>query len=660
MAVWFAFGFVFLLLPVWVRLYNRQIERGRAVTLLILLLGSLLAGCFSESDQVDPDVGPATDSQRHQTQQDNLEITPVNTERAPVVEPSDGYVGSSRCIKCHAEEHASWDESYHQSMTQLPNDETVLGDFNDVELQLDGVNYHLEHDEDGYWVRVNLGNGPERLQIKLLTGSHHMQLYWFALPDEVPPAGPKRILGLMPFSYLVSQKAWVPRRSTFMQPPVHTENFEIGRWNATCVRCHSTHPKADYFGKDNPLTTVTEFGISCEACHGPGKEHSEFYELGKPPDVGGPHQIVNPLDLDHRRASHVCANCHGATSVKQRADARLWHEEGNAFRPGDDLLEFRHLIRATKPDEAMTAELLQHDPRLFETVFWSDGMVRVTGREYSGLVESACHIEGELSCLTCHTMHNENAEQRPEEKVWNDDQLRIGMRTSQACINCHTQYTGNELTQHTHHMPKSQGSNCYNCHMPHTSYGLLKAARSHQISNPSVAETLQVGRQNACNNCHVDKPLQWTADHLHDWYGHEKVDLPDAHQKISSVVLQLLTGDAGQRALAAWALSWDPALEVSGRTWQGGILSYSLADPYDATRWMVVNSLKKLEPTVSESLTAQLGPGEAEAIKQKLLQHVEQEQVLPNVLRKPDGLLDINLLEFLLQQRNDRRTYLQE
>ena len=366
------------------------------------------------------------------------------------------------------------------------------------------------------------------------------------------------------------------------------------------------------------------------------------------------------MELDHRRASHVCANCHGATSVKQRGDAQVWHEQGSSFRPGDDLLEHRHLIRATKPTEAMTAELLQHDPTLFESVFWPDGMVRVTGREYSGLVESVCHVEGELSCLSCRTMHNAGAAKRSPDDPWNDDQLRVGMRSNKACIDCHQDYTGHKLAQHTHHLDASQGSKCYNCHMPHTSYGLLKAARSHQISNPPVTETLQVVRQNACNNCHIDKTLQWTADHLHEWYGHEKKELPDAHQKISSVVLALLAGDAGQRALAAWALSWEPALEASGRTWQGSLLAYGLNDPYDAPRWMAVNSLKKLEPTIDSKLTAQLSETEAEAIRQMLLARAENERPTQNVLRKPDGWLDINLLEFLWKQRNERRMYLQE
>ena len=34
--------------------------------------------------------------------------------------------------------------------------------------------------------------------------------------------------------------------------------------------------------------------------------------------------------------------------------------------------------------------------------FWSDGMVRVTGREYNGLLDTACIQKGKMSCLSCH------------------------------------------------------------------------------------------------------------------------------------------------------------------------------------------------------------------------------------------------------------------
>ena len=94
--------------------------------------------------------------------------------------------------------------------------------------------------------------------------------------------------------------------------------------------------------------------------------------------------------------------------------------------------------------------------------------------------------------------------------------------------------------------------------MPPTSYALLKAIRSHQISSPTVAASLETGRPNACNQCHLDKTLDWTAENLQKWYGVPKPKLSKEEKTVAASVLWTLKGDAGQRALMAWSLGWEP------------------------------------------------------------------------------------------------------
>src|SRR4029078_8568217 len=111
------------------------------------------------------------------------------------------------------------------------------------------------------------------------------------------------------------------------------------------------------------------------------------------------------------------------------------------------------------------------------------------------------------------------------------------------CLQCHAdeKYA---TRGHTHHEASSSGSRCYNCHMPHTTYGLLKAIRSHTIDIPSVAASVQVGRPNACNLCHGDQTLGWTARYLQEWYSIAPPDLEDDQRNISAAVLWALQGDA--------------------------------------------------------------------------------------------------------------------
>ena len=191
-------------------------------------------------------------------------------------------------------------------------------------------------------------------------------------------------------------------------------------------------------------------------------------------------------------------------------------------------------------------------------------MVRVSGREYNGLNRSPCFQHGTMSCTSCHDLHRADFDQ----DEWANDQLGKGMRTNKACIQCHTEYSKeDQLTSHTHHQATSYGSLCYNCHMPHTTYGLLKAIRSHQVSSPSVRETVEVGRPNACNQCHIDRTLSWTSNSLEDWYGISSPALSQDQQNYSATLHAALSGDAGQRVLAAWSLGWSAAHQASSTDW---------------------------------------------------------------------------------------------
>ena len=130
--------------------------------------------------------------------------------------------------------------------------------------------------------------------------------------------------------------------------------------------------------------------------------------------------------------------------------------------------------------------------------------------------------------------------------------------------------------------------------MPHTTFGLLKAIRSHQIDSPNVAAQLRSGRPQACNLCHLDKTLAWTADQLHEWYGQPVPPLSEQQESVSAMVLDVLSGDAGQRAIASWHMGWEPALETAGREWIAPCLLERLNDPYPAVRYNAIRSLRKL------------------------------------------------------------------
>jgi hypothetical protein len=69
--------------------------------------------------------------------------------------------------------------------------------------------------------------------------------------------------------------------------------------------------------------------------------------------------------------------------------------------------------------------------------------------------------------------------------------------------------------------------------------------------------------------------------------------LGGADQQVSSVLLNLLKGDAGQRALAAWHLGWDASVQIAGSEWQPRFLAELLDDPYSAVRYVAHQALQR-------------------------------------------------------------------
>ncbi|MCC7375236.1 MAG: cytochrome c3 family protein [Verrucomicrobiales bacterium] len=510
----------------------------------------------------------------------------------PAIGGPPGYLTSESCRECHTNEHASWHASFHRTMTQPVTAQTVLADFNQVRLETGGERFTLSRTNDEHWVAIEdldeiaatpPGQSPPppvHVRLAMLTGSHHMQVFWL-------PAGFGNAQIGFPFTWLVQDQRWAPRNSVFIRDPAAPAPVET--WNMSCIRCHVTagqprpRPEQETFE-----TRVGEFGIACEACHGPGERHVQLMhqfaetrrarpQAPKPADLA----VCQPAHLDHVRASHVCGQCHGMKWFDRHEG---WTEDGFRYRPGDDLESTTPIIRPSRvQDQPWVQAIVQKQPQLFREFFWPDGMIRVAGREYNGLLETACYQRGKMSCLTCHSLHEFDSP---------NDQLKPKATHDRVCFDCHqeTRFAG---PQHTHHAGGSSGSSCYNCHMPHTTYALLGGIRQHQIDSPRAATTLATGRPNACNLCHLDRSLAWTAQHLQSWYQQPSPDLGLEHRTVSAAARQLLAGDAGQRALIAWHMGWEPALAASGPGWMAPLLTRLLDDPYSAVRYIAAQSLRR-------------------------------------------------------------------
>jgi hypothetical protein len=525
----------------------------------------------------------------------------------PIQAPTGNYVGSAACRSCHPHQHGTWYDSYHRTMTQVATEKSVLGDFENVRLQGNGLSVKLFRQGKQFIVEMHVQHLKTTFvtPVVMTTGSHNRQAYWLATGEH------SRALTILPYMFLLEEQKWIPRHSGYINPRCLEEYPELAvlkadnrRWENACIRCHTTHGRRDAEAdKAGPTagvsgTQAVEFGISCEACHGPGAEHVRVnsnplrrYERRL---AGGPDaSIVNPARLPHDRSSEVCGQCHSVVMNRSHEAHQEWLRNGNTYRPGQDLSADRLNFIIRGRSDLMPAERPPEWRIPVENgAFWSDGMIRASGREYNGLLDSPCFQRGQMSCLSCHRMHQASDDPRKRHE-WADDQLGSGMEGNAACVQCHEKFTsGDQLTRHTHHAADSPGSNCYNCHMPFTTYGILKAIRSHQISSPSVQQSLQTGRPNACNQCHQDKTLAWTADLLARRHQIPKPKLSEDERRIAATALWALRGDAAQRALMAWSYGWADARAASGSHWQVPYLAQLLEDRYDAVRIIAHRSLR--------------------------------------------------------------------
>ena len=505
-----------------------------------------------------------------------------------------GYATSNRCEACHPEQYDTWHHGYHRTMTTYASPETIKGDFNNVHLVGGGYDVTLYRQGDDFMADMvdpvwqyevdfgqipppGPGEAPPRVQrrISLVTGSHHMQAYWV-------PTGIDNAQMSLPFTYLFEDHRWVPRGEVFLHPPGGRHQIQV--WNVSCIRCHSTGGQP--LAHTQPIQTrVAEMGVACEACHGPAGAHiaanqNPLRRYWLHLRGGADPTIVNPARLPALRASEVCGQCHSLTDVTDEIE----RGEGKTYQPGQDLEASMPLLRPLH----MTAALQKHmqdDPQYFGNYFWADGTGRVSSRDMSGLIESKCMKSGTLWCGTCHTFHNSDP----------NNLLSKDAATDAPCLRCHAKI-GSAITAHTHHASGSVGSHCYNCHMPHTIYGLLRAIRNHRIDSPVVTgKTGGSNRPNACNLCHVDKSLGWTAKALASWYGQPvPAGLVDDGQP--AAVEWLLSGDAVLRAVAAWHFGWADAQKTAPVADAMPYLVAALSDPYSAVRYVAGHAIQRIDP----------------------------------------------------------------
>lgn len=394
---------------------------------------------------------------------------PIDAERT--------FVGRQTCAQCHVEETERFLGSDHDKAMDLATDETVLGDFNNVTFENDGITSRLFRDGQRFMVHTEGEDGElQDFEVKYVFGVYPLQQYMveFDRDDSMDECEVAR-LQVLRISWNSRDNEWF-----YLRPPDVTDKLAADdplhwtgiaqRWQTMCADCHSTNLKRNFNTETAKYhTTFSEIDVSCEACHGPGSLHvklanktSMFW------DRRHGYGLAKLKGDDPEPQIQSCAPCHSRRGVMNED-----------FTAGSEFCDHYRL------------------ESLGEATYHDDGQIKDEVYVYGSFIQSKMYHKG-IRCTDCHDPHS----------------LKLKHPGNETCTSCHQHAAGKyDVPSHHHHAPGSEGAKCVNCHMPETTYMDVDPRRDHSLRVPRPDLSVSLGTPNACSHCHVrDRLKEMTAE----------------------------------------------------------------------------------------------------------------------------------------------------
>ncbi len=397
------------------------------------------------------------------------------------------FVGAKQCADCHQKEFNDWQGSHHEKSMQHTNNESVLGDFNQVTFQSNKFFKKGTDSTPEYWVNIKGEDGQfHDYQIKYTFGYTPLQQYMVEFDDGR--------IQLIPFAWDSRDKKDGGQRWFNLYPDrteKHQEFFWTNtgqNWNYMCADCHSTNLSKNFDVNSNSYNTqFSEINVACESCHGAASEHLLWLgnkdianfgfdrDLSKSVKGWQPKKdstTLAPKGVKHSQQVLTCAQCHSRRT--QISDNN--HVANNAF--GE-----RYLLDLISSEN-----------------YYSDGQVYNENFVYGSFSQSKMYQKG-VVCSNCHNPHS----------------AKLKLPVESLCLQCHQSNTYAQKSHHQH-SDSSTGAQCVNCHMPETTYMEIDARRDHGFHIPRPGLALQLGTPDTCLSCHNDKDSNWSLEKVNTWF----------------------------------------------------------------------------------------------------------------------------------------------
>ncbi len=386
------------------------------------------------------------------------------------------YVGSESCKSCHETEFSDWEGSHHDKAMMEADANSVLADFNTT-FTSQGVTSKFFTKDDKFFVNTEGLNGEYHdYEIIYTFGITPLQQYIVEFPD-----GKFQCLRT---AWNTEKKLWFdlyPDMKVVHDEWIHWSKGGLS-WNIMCSDCHSTLVKKNYNPvKDTYKTSYSIINVSCEACHGPGKEHVSITEseaFKSNPDTT---QYIGKLHMGKytlpKQMVADCARCH---SLRTQYTEFYDHEGTYMDHYAPDLLR--------------------------DGIYFADGQILGEVYVYASFIQSKMYQQN-VKCNDCHNVHS----------------LELKFKGNELCLQCHVPEKYNVKSHHFHEI-NTEASECITCHMPGRTYMGNDFRRDHSFRVPRPDLSARYGVPNTCNEsgCHDDQSPEWAAKAIKEWYGPER------------------------------------------------------------------------------------------------------------------------------------------
>lgn len=428
--------------------------------------------------------------------------------------PDDHFLGSESCAECHADQFKDWKGSHHDKAMEIATRETVLANFEGETHKSQGVTSTFFTKDGNFYANTE---GPDGLnhdyKIEYTFGVAPLQQYLVKFPDGRYQA--------LRTAWDTEKKVWYDLYPDFKV--VHSEWLHWSRgglnWNNMCADCHSTNVRENYDEKTRKYNTkYAIIDVSCEACHGPGKEHvAKVKDLGDAYTSDGSNLHMKPT-IGSQELVDQCARCH----MRREQFSENFNYEGT---------------------------MLDHYfPQLIESpIYYADGQILDENYVYGSFVQSKMYHNG-VSCKDCHNSHS----------------LELKFDGNKLCMQCHEPQKY-DVEAHHKHKNIGEATQCINCHMVGRTYMGNDYRRDHSFRIPRPDQSIKYNTPNACIQCHTDETNEWAWEafkklygepdsiHFSDYLAPGIAGEPDAHEGLFDLVQNQNQPDIA-RASAVMAL----------------------------------------------------------------------------------------------------------